>query len=280
MSTSYEAPPHHEGSPSELPPALQQDLSGLLVPVQDHRELSEEQVGGETSSHPGEAAQQGERGERGERASSRGANEEEEEEEEGCTNEEEEDERGGEEGGERGEETRGHGEEVRRERERTLIYTLSKREDSFMSDFEDACSMWVDSVGSSPNRDSEGGSPICQVFSPRTDASDSDFFSDFSDCSSDSLSPSLGYSSSFFPDPEAQSPGLSSTADAILNMITEIVGICTEMEQDSSPDLAAPSPAAASPSSPLFAPSPSSSSAPPAVKRPPLSLPWFPTQLW
>ncbi|KAK1890110.1 Nodal like [Dissostichus eleginoides] len=76
---------------------------------------------------------------------------------------------------------------------------LLQREDSFMSDFEDACSMWVDSVGSSPNRDSEGGSPICQ------DASDSDFFSDFSDCSSDSLSPSLGYSSSFFPDPEAQS---------------------------------------------------------------------------
>ncbi|KAJ4918558.1 hypothetical protein JOQ06_000118 [Pogonophryne albipinna] len=137
---------------------------------------------------------------------------------------------------------------------------LLQREDSFMSDFEDACSMWVDSVGSSPNRDSEGGSPICQVFSPGTDASDSDFFSDFSDCSSDSLSPSLGYSNSFFPEPEAQSPGLSSTADAILNMITEIVGICTEMEQDSSPDLAAPSPAAASPSSPLFAPSPSPSS--------------------
>ncbi|KAK5893067.1 hypothetical protein CgunFtcFv8_005976 [Champsocephalus gunnari] len=142
---------------------------------------------------------------------------------------------------------------------------LLQREDSFMSDFEDACSMWVDSVGSSPNRDSEGGSPICQGLSPGTDASDSDFFSDFSDCSSDSLSPSLGYSNSFFAEPEAPPPGLSSTADAILNMITEIVGICTEMEQDSSPDLAAPSPAAASPSSPLFAPSPSSSSGPPSV---------------
>ena len=36
-------PPHHEGSPSELFPALQQDLSGLLVPVQDHREVRAEE---------------------------------------------------------------------------------------------------------------------------------------------------------------------------------------------------------------------------------------------
>lgn len=71
------------------------------------------------------------------------------------------------------------------------------------------------------------------VFSPGTDASDSDFFSDFSECSSDTLSPSLGYTSNFFAEPEAtpSAAGLSSTADAILNMITEIVGICTEMEQ-------------------------------------------------
>ncbi|XP_030609778.1 early growth response protein 4 [Archocentrus centrarchus] len=113
---------------------------------------------------------------------------------------------------------------------------LLEREDSFMSEFEDACSAWVDSVGSSPSdgADSDVGSPFCQVFSPGTDASDSDFFSDFSDCSSDTLSPSLGYSGSFFTEPEAPpagAAGLSSTADAILNMITEIVGICTEMEQ-------------------------------------------------
>ncbi|XP_039865816.1 early growth response protein 1-like [Simochromis diagramma] len=110
---------------------------------------------------------------------------------------------------------------------------LLEREDSFMSEFEDACSAWVDSVGSSLSdpADSDVGSPFCQVFSPGTDASDSDFFSDFSDCSSDTLSPSLGYTGSFFAEPEAAPAGLSSTADAILNMITEIVGICTEMEQ-------------------------------------------------
>ncbi|KAM3591218.1 uncharacterized protein V6R79_024765 [Siganus canaliculatus] len=139
---------------------------------------------------------------------------------------------------------------------------LLEREDSFMSEFEDACSAWVDSVGSSPSdgSDSDVGSPFCQVFSPGTDASDSDFFSDFSDCSSDTLSPSLGYSGSFFPEPEpgAAAAGLSSTADAILNMITEIVGICTEMEQQGDggslrPSSAAPSPAAASASPPLFA---------------------------
>ncbi|XP_051260744.1 early growth response protein 1-like [Dicentrarchus labrax] len=144
---------------------------------------------------------------------------------------------------------------------------LLEREDSFMSEFEDACSAWVDSVGSSPSdgADSDVGSPFCQVFSPGTDASDSDFFSDFSDCSSDTLSPSLGYTGSFFtePEPVPAAAGLSSTADAILNMITEIVGICTEMEQqgdtgslrESSPPSAAPSPAAASSSPPLFAPS-------------------------
>ncbi|XP_045921524.1 early growth response protein 1-like [Micropterus dolomieu] len=116
---------------------------------------------------------------------------------------------------------------------------LLERDDSFMSEFEDACSAWVDSVGSSPSdgAESDVGSPFCQVFSPGTDASDSDFFSDFSDCSSDTLSPSLGYTASFFTEPEsvpaaaAAAAGLSSTADAILNMITEIVGICTEMEQ-------------------------------------------------
>ncbi|KAM8898557.1 uncharacterized protein AB9W97_009423 [Spinachia spinachia] len=127
---------------------------------------------------------------------------------------------------------------------------LLEREDSFMSEFEDACSAWVDSVGSSPSdgAESDVGSPFCQVFSPGTDASDSDFFSDFSDCSSDALSPSL----SFCSEPEAlphaaakalphAASGLSSTADAILNMITEIVGICTEMELESSPGFCAAS---------------------------------------
>ncbi|XP_037533166.1 early growth response protein 1-like [Nematolebias whitei] len=130
---------------------------------------------------------------------------------------------------------------------------LLEREDSFMSEFEDACSAWVDSVGSSRSdgSDSDVGSPFSQVFSPGTDASDSDFFSDFSDCSSDTLSPSLGYTGSFFnePEPEPAAAGLSSTADAILTMITEIVGICTEMEQQQidapTPDLSTPPPAAA-----------------------------------
>uniref|UniRef100_A0A8C2ZY15 Early growth response 4 n=1 Tax=Cyclopterus lumpus TaxID=8103 RepID=A0A8C2ZY15_CYCLU len=84
--------------------------------------------------------------------------------------------------------------------------------------------------------------PPPSVFSPGTDASDSDFFSDFSDCSSDALSPSLGCTGSFFPEPAAPPPaaGLSSTADAILSMITEIVGICTEMEHEVTPPPPAP----------------------------------------
>lgn len=149
---------------------------------------------------------------------------------------------------------------------------LLERGNSFMSEFEDACSAWVDSVGSSRSdgADSDVGSPFCpgesgggraeliprigaaarpvrrcsegtlrnnnassssssSVFSPATDASDSDFFSDFSECSSDTLSPTLGYTCNFSAEPEAA--GLSSTADAILNMITEIVGNCTELEQ-------------------------------------------------
>ncbi|XP_029932230.1 early growth response protein 4-like [Myripristis murdjan] len=141
---------------------------------------------------------------------------------------------------------------------------LLEREDSFMSEFEDACSAWVDSVGSSPGygTDSDVDSPFSQAFSPGTDASDSDFFSDFSDCSSDSLSPSLGYSGGFFAEPAAAAPatpGLSSTTDAILNMITEIVGICTDMEQPDAGSLPASAPASAAqstgtdvPSSPLF----------------------------
>uniref|UniRef100_A0A667WML4 C2H2-type domain-containing protein n=1 Tax=Myripristis murdjan TaxID=586833 RepID=A0A667WML4_9TELE len=72
--------------------------------------------------------------------------------------------------------------------------------------------------------------------------------SDFSDCSSDSLSPSLGYSGGFFAEPAAAAPatpGLSSTTDAILNMITEIVGICTDMEQPDAGSLPASAPASA-----------------------------------
>ncbi|KAK7910124.1 hypothetical protein WMY93_014808 [Mugilogobius chulae] len=120
---------------------------------------------------------------------------------------------------------------------------LLEREDSFMSEFEDACSAWVDSVGSSLSEDSDVGSPFSQVFSPGTDASDSDFFSDFSDCSSDSQSPGLpGLDGAFFPEQSA-APGLSSAADAILTMITEIVGICSDVQPEQQP--AAPSPAAA-----------------------------------
>ncbi|XP_068164330.1 early growth response protein 1-like [Antennarius striatus] len=129
---------------------------------------------------------------------------------------------------------------------------LLERDDSFMSEFEDACSAWADSVGSSPSggADSDVGSPSYKALSPGTDASDSDFFSDFSDCSSDTLSPSLGYTGSFFTDtePVPAAAGLSNTADAILTMITEIVGICTEMEQQgdpSPPPLPCPAPAAA-----------------------------------
>ncbi|XP_028998812.1 early growth response protein 4-like [Betta splendens] len=144
---------------------------------------------------------------------------------------------------------------------------LLEREDSFMSEFEDACSAWVDSVGSSPSdgADSDVGSPFCQVFSPGTDASDSDFFSDFSDCSSDTLSPSLGDTGGFFaePEPTAAAAGLSSTADAILNMITEIVGICTEMEHQGDA-VRAPPAAPASPSPPLVSPCTSTAPAPPA----------------
>lgn len=110
--------------------------------------------------------------------------------------------------------------------------------------------------------------PPLSVFSPGTDASDSDFFSDFSDCSSDTLSPSLGYTSSFFTEQASEAvpavAGLSSTADAILNMITEIVGICTEMEQQDDTDSPRQS-TTASTSSQLFAPSSSSDSIPPSV---------------
>uniref|UniRef100_A0AAQ4PPM0 C2H2-type domain-containing protein n=1 Tax=Gasterosteus aculeatus aculeatus TaxID=481459 RepID=A0AAQ4PPM0_GASAC len=80
--------------------------------------------------------------------------------------------------------------------------------------------------------------PLPSVFSPGTDASDSDFFSEFSDWSSEALSPSLSFCSEAAALPHAAAnaapphaaEGLSSTADAILNMITEIVGICTEMD--------------------------------------------------
>lgn len=119
---------------------------------------------------------------------------------------------------------------------------LLEREDSFMSEFEDACSAWVDSVGSSFNEESDVGSPFSQVFSPGTDASDSDFFSDFSDCSSDSP----GFGGFFFTE---QSPAseLSSAADAILNMITEIVGICSDVElEQQQPAAPVPSPATVS----------------------------------
>ncbi|GLD71233.1 early growth response protein 4-like protein [Lates japonicus] len=167
---------------------------------------------------------------------------------------------------------------------------LLEREDSFMSEFEDACSAWVDSVGSSPSdgAESDVGSPFCQVFSPGTDASDSDFFSDFSDCSSDTLSPSLGYTGSFFAEPEPSPPlppapaaaGLSSTADAILNMITEIVGICTEMEQQgdagSLREASPSSAAAASPSPPLFAPSPCVAPSPDMSVPAPAAAPQLP----
>ncbi|XP_024143258.1 early growth response protein 4 [Oryzias melastigma] len=145
---------------------------------------------------------------------------------------------------------------------------LLERGDSFMSEFEDACSAWVDSVGSSPSdgADSDVGSPFSQVVSPGTDASDSDFFSDFSECSSDTLSPSFSYTGGFFTEPEpvpVPAAGLSSTADAILTMITEIVGICTEMEQQQK----AGAPPAAPP---LFATLPPPDSDP---QGPPASLP-------
>lgn len=41
---------------------------------------------------------------------------------------------------------------------------LLERDDSFMSEFEDACSAWVDSVGSSPSdgTESDVGSPFCK----------------------------------------------------------------------------------------------------------------------
>ncbi|XP_077444406.1 uncharacterized protein LOC144065450 [Stigmatopora argus] len=104
---------------------------------------------------------------------------------------------------------------------------LAERHRSFLSDFEDACSAWVNGAESDRPDVEETELP---VVSPGTDASDSDFFSDFSDSDSLSLSPSLDFGGGFPPEPAAAA-GLSSTADAILNMITEIVGICTEMEQ-------------------------------------------------
>ncbi|XP_061816477.2 uncharacterized protein [Nerophis lumbriciformis] len=92
---------------------------------------------------------------------------------------------------------------------------LPKRHHSFLSDLDDTCSTWANSVESD-----------LAVVSPGTDASDSDFFSDLSD--SDSLSPALDCDGSFLLEPAED---LSCTADAILNMITEIVGICSEMEE-------------------------------------------------
>lgn len=110
------------------------------------------------------------------------------------------------------------------------------------------------------------------VFSPGTDASDSDFFSDFSECSSDTLSPSLAYTSHFFTEPEATpaAAGLSSTADAILNMITEIVGICTEMEQQG--DGCSSSPPSGAPSAPTGCTSPPSLPPMAAAQQPPQPL--------
>ncbi|XP_056156763.1 early growth response protein 4-like [Lampris incognitus] len=142
---------------------------------------------------------------------------------------------------------------------------LLEREDgSFLSGLEGACSAWGDSVGSSPSdgTESDVGSPSCQAFSPGTEASDSDFFSDLSDCSSDSLSPSLGCSASLFAD-TVPVPELSSTADAILNMITEIVGICTDVTPSAPCRPAGPD---AGPDAGLPSPSSSCASQPPLVK--------------
>lgn len=111
------------------------------------------------------------------------------------------------------------------------------------------------------------------VFSPGTEASDSDFFSDFSECSSDTLSPSLGYTSNFFTEPEATpaAAGLSSTADAILTMITEIVGICTEMEQQGGGSSSGSSPSDGSTTPPSLPPT-AAAQQPPQLLVPPAAV--------
>ncbi|CAB1345674.1 unnamed protein product [Coregonus sp. 'balchen'] len=127
---------------------------------------------------------------------------------------------------------------------------LFTEEDIFMSEFEDACSAWVDSVSSSSDgTDSDIGSPAQQgcVLSPGTDGSDSDFFSDLNDCSSDSLSP-LAYTGSFYMEPLPGTVPPCST-EALLNMITEIVGICTVEDQATSGIPSASLPASALPCS-------------------------------
>ncbi|XP_010862991.1 early growth response protein 1-B [Esox lucius] len=136
---------------------------------------------------------------------------------------------------------------------------LFTEEDLFMSEFEDACSAWVDSVGSenssTDGTDSDVESPSQQgcVFSPGTDGSDSDFFSDLSDCSSDSISPSLTFTGSFYAEPV---PPCST--EALLNMITEIVGICTAEDQATSGSTSLAAPASTELCSPTTEPSSSS----------------------
>ncbi|XP_014012360.1 early growth response protein 1-B-like [Salmo salar] len=146
---------------------------------------------------------------------------------------------------------------------------LFTEEDIFMSEFEDACSAWVDSVSSSSDgTDSDIGSPAQQgcVLSPETDGSDSDFFSDLNDCSSDSLSLPLAYTGSFYTEPLQGTVPPCST-EALLNMITEIVGICTVDDQTTSGTPSASLPTSETPCSamsiaspPLYSPSMESAS--------------------
>ncbi|XP_055757202.1 early growth response protein 4-like [Salvelinus fontinalis] len=143
-------------------------------------------------------------------------------------------------------------------------------EDIFMSEFEDACSAWVDSVSSSSDgTDSDVGSPAQQgcVLSPGTDGSDSDFFSDLNDCSSDSLSPPLAYTGSFYTEEPLPGTVPPCSTEALLNMITEIVGICMVEDQVTSETPSASLPASVTPCSamsvaspPLYSPSMDSAS--------------------
>ncbi|XP_020332420.1 early growth response protein 4 [Oncorhynchus kisutch] len=135
---------------------------------------------------------------------------------------------------------------------------LFTEEDIFMSEFEDACSAWVDSVSSgSDGTDSDVGSPAQQgcVLSPGTEGSDSDFFSDLNDCSSDSLSPPLAYTGSFYKEALPGTVPPCST-EALLNMITEIVGICTVEDQATSETPYASLPVSATPCSAMSVASP------------------------
>ncbi|XP_036407845.1 early growth response protein 1-like [Megalops cyprinoides] len=106
----------------------------------------------------------------------------------------------------------------------------------FYSSFENGCSpsLGIETIGPMANQDlcmdTERESPVhfhqgCATKDPKAETSNSDFSFDPSEDSNGSSAPSFDYSGSFYVE---TSQGAPCSADMLLNMITEIVGISTQ----------------------------------------------------